>query len=141
MLSRRGFSACAICAAVGGFIASKAEAQTSGGVPPAQTSGVTRTIVNKTELPDGKLAVIQVSAEIAAGAVVAKHTHPGVEAAYILDGEGDLQVEGQPDRKLKASDSFLIPVGAVHGLRNGPKAMKLAITYTVEKDKPLASPA
>ena len=69
-----------------------------------------------------------------------KHTHPGVESAYILDGEADLIVEGQPDRKLQASDTFQIPAGTVHSLRNGPKATKLAITYTVEKDKPLASP-
>ena len=55
LLSRRRFSACAIYAAVGGFVATKADAQTSGGqsAPPAQTSGVTRTILSKTDLPDG----------------------------------------------------------------------------------------
>ncbi len=142
LLSRRRFSACAICAAVGGFAATRADAQTPGGSPtPAQTSGVTRTVLSKTDLPDGKYAVIIVSAEIAAGALVAKHTHPGVESAYVLEGESDLIVEGQPDRKLKAADAFQIPAGVVHSVRNGPKATKLAITYTVEKDKPLASPA
>jgi quercetin dioxygenase-like cupin family protein len=64
-----------------------------------------------------------------------------IEGRYVIEGEGELIVEGQPSRAFKGSDSFQIPVGAVHSVKNGGKATKLAITYTVEKDKPLASPA
>jgi quercetin dioxygenase-like cupin family protein len=137
MLSRRRFGACAICAAVAGLVASRADAQS----PAPATGGVTRKILSQTDLPDNKYVAIQVTAEIAGGATVARHTHPGVESAYVLEGEGELFVQGQPDRKVKASEGFQIPPAVPHGLRNGDKPMKLAITYVVEKDKPLASPA
>ena len=137
MLSRRGFVSCALCAIGTGFFASDAAAQTA----PAATSGVTRKVLSTTELPDGKFVAIQVSAEIAPGATVARHTHPGIESAFVLDGEGELLVDGRPAQALRASDSFQIPVATPHSLRNADKPMRLAITYTVEKDKPLASPA
>ncbi len=53
MLSRRAFGACAVCSAVG-LVASGAEAQQ----PNAQTAGLTRTVVNQTELPGGTQVVI-----------------------------------------------------------------------------------
>lgn len=141
LLSRRrfSFSACAICA-VGGLASSEAGAQTAGGAPAA-TPGVTRTIVSQTDLPDGKFVAIAVTAEIAAGATVARHTHPGIESAYIVDGEVDLSVQGQADKKLKTGDAFQIPPETPHGVKNGAKTTKLVITYVVEKGKPLASPA
>jgi quercetin dioxygenase-like cupin family protein len=78
--------------------------------------------------------------EIAPGALIAKHTHPDIESAILVEGEIDVLVEGQPDRRVKASEGFQIPYGAVHAARNGPRVAKLAITYIVEKGKPLASP-
>ena len=138
MITRRLFSACGICAAMSGLAVSAASAQT----PPAgATSGVTRTIINKTDLPGDRYVCVQVSAEIAPGATVADHTHPGIESAFILEGQGELTMRDQPARAIRSGDSFQIPAGTVHGVRNGDKAMKLAITYTVERDKPLASPA
>ncbi len=134
MLSRRTFSACAICA-VAGFAASAvgAEAQAPGGFK--------RTILQKTELND-KYVTVLVSVEIDAGATIARHTHPGVESAYVLEGgEVELFVKGQPARTLKAGDIFQIPPEVPHSARNGDKPTKLVVTYVVEKDKPLASPA
>jgi len=136
MLSRRAFAACAICT-VTGFVASEVEAEAQGAVP----GGVKRTILQKTELPDSKYVSLLVMAEIAPGVTVARHTHPGVESAYVLEGEGELLVHGQPTRQVKAADGFQIPPETPHAARTGEKPMKLAITYVVEKDKPLASPA
>ena len=112
------------------------EAQQAG-----QTSGVTRTILSTQELPGTGYVVIHVAAEIAAGAIVARHTHPGIESATILDGEGELMVEGQPARMLKSSDGFQVPPVTPHGLRNGARPMRISSVYTVEKGEPLASPA
>lgn len=137
MISRRLFSTCAICTAIGGLAATSAQAQTA----PAPTPGVTRTIIGKTDLPGDKYECVQVTAEIPAGGMVANHTHPGVESAYVLEGQGELTMVGMPGRVLKPSDWFSVPAGTVHGVRNIEKTMKLAITYTVEKGKPLASPA
>jgi quercetin dioxygenase-like cupin family protein len=136
MLSRRSFGVCAICA-VAGFAASEVEAQAQG----TQTGGVKRTILQKTELPDNKYVTILAVAEIPPGTIVARHTHPGVESSYVLEGEGELLVQGQPARQVKATDGFQIPPEIPHSARTGEKPMKIAVTYVVEKDKPLSSPA
>ncbi len=138
MLSRRGFVNCALCAVATGFSAVAVEPQAQ---PAGQTSGVTRKILSTEELPDGRYVVVQVAAEIAPGATVARHTHPGIESSVILEGEAELLVDGQPNRTLRAGDSFQIPAVAPHSLRNGSGATRVAGTYTVEKGKPLASPA
>jgi quercetin dioxygenase-like cupin family protein len=136
MLARRRFGACAICAAIG-LIASDADAETQG----TQTSGTTRTILHRTEFPGDRYATILASAEIAPGATVARHTHPGLESAYVLEGGGVFSMQGQPDRAFKAADNWQVQPEVPHSLRNGDRTTKLAITYVVEKDKPLASPA
>ncbi|MGU3667568.1 cupin domain-containing protein [Methylobacterium sp. A49B] len=138
MLTRRGFVDCALCAVLTGFTATAVEAQPQ---PSAQTSGVTRTILSTEELPGGQYVVVQVAAEIAPGATVARHTHPGIESSVILAGEAELFVDGQPNRTLRAGDSFQVPAVTPHSLRNGSGATRVAGTYTVEKGKPLASPA
>src|ERR1700743_3692520 len=45
------------------------------------------------------------------GGTVLPHTHPGIEMSYLLEGQGVLKVQGQPDRTLAAGDSFRIPSG------------------------------
>lgn len=135
MLSRRKFGACAICA-VAGFAATaigEAEAQAPGGLK--------RTILRKIEFPDDKYATVLVAVDIEPGFVVARHTHPGVESAYCLDGEFELSVKGEAPRRIKTGEGFQIPPEVPHSAKNGDKPTKLAITYVVEKDKPLVSPA
>jgi len=135
MLSRRNFGACALCA-IAGFAATGVITEAV-----AQAAGLKRTILQKTELPDTKYVTVLVSVEIEPGTVVARHTHPGVESAYVLEGEAELSVKGQPPRKIKAGDGFQIPPETPHGARNGDKPSRLLVTYVVDKDKPLASPA
>lgn len=144
MLSRRGFVNCALCAiAAAGYAATAVEAvaQQAGAQPSGATAGVTRKVLSTEELPGGQYVVVQVAAEIAPGAVVARHTHPGIESAVILEGEGELMIDGHPNRMLKAGDSFQVPAVTPHGLKNGTGTMRIAGTYSVEKGKPLASPA
>jgi quercetin dioxygenase-like cupin family protein len=141
MLTRRGFAgfaSCAICA-VTEFIATDALAQ---GAPPAATSGVTRKILSQMDGPVPGYVTISVEAEIDAGATVARHTHPGIESGYILEGGLDLPIDGQSTRTLKPGDVFQVPAGTPHaGGKPGDKKTRIAITYVVEKGKPLASPA
>ena len=85
---------------------------------------------------------INVEAEIEPGVTIARHTHPGIESGYVLEGGLDLPVEGQPIRTLKVGDGFQVPPETPHaGAKNGDKKTRIAITYVVEKGKPLASPA
>ena len=141
MLTRRGFAgfaSCAICA-VTEFIATDASAQ---GAPPAATPGVTRKILSQFDGPVPGYVTMSVEAEIEAGATVARHTHPGIESGYVIEGGLELPIDGQPTRALKPGDAFLVPAGTPHaGGKSGDKKTRIALTYVVEKDKPLASPA
>ena len=51
------------------------------------------------------------SPKFPAGGAAGRHTHPGVETGYVLEGELDLLIDGQPPKKLKAGDSYQIPAG------------------------------
>ena len=79
--------------------------------------------------------------EVQPGALIPRHTHPGIEMGYMMEGEAELEMEGRPGRRVRAGESYLIPAGVPHALRNGPAASRVAVTYVVERDKPLASPA
>ncbi len=131
MLGKRGFLGCALCAAAG-LVAGKAEAQPAGGPK--------RTELRRLDYPNGH-EVIQMLLEAPADLRIPRHTHPGIESAYLLEGEILLEVQGQPDRDLKPGDSFQVPAGVPHGGKVGARPCKLHITYIVEKGKPLASPA
>jgi mannose-6-phosphate isomerase-like protein (cupin superfamily) len=72
---------------------------------------------------------------------IGRHTHPGPESGYVLEGEMVLMIEGQPDKLIKAGESYQVPPGAIHDGRAGPKGAKVVATYVVEKGKPHASPA
>ena len=141
MLTRRGFAgfaSCAICAATG-FIATVASGQ---GTPPATTPGLTRKVLSQMDGPMPGYVTIIAEVEIEPAAFIARHTHPGIESGYLLEGGIDLAVQGQPTRTLKPGDGFQVPAETPHaGGKNGDKKTKLAVTYVVEKGKPLASPA
>ena len=108
----------------------------------AQNSGVTRTPVYKGEVSvPGREAVVA-RVEIAPGSEAGRHTHPGDEISYILEGEVDVTIDGQATQHFKAGDGFSIPGGKVHNARNNGKVpVKLAGIYVVEKGQPLATPA
>jgi quercetin dioxygenase-like cupin family protein len=82
--------------------------------------------------------VVQVRVDLGPGAPFVKHTHPGEEIIYVLEGSLEYQVEGQPPRTVTAGDVLFVPAGAVHAVRNvgSGNAAELA-TYVVEKGKPI----
>lgn len=138
MLTRRGFAACAICA-VTGFLATDASAQ---GAPPAGTPGVKRKILSQMDGPTPGYVTILVEAEIDPGVAVARHTHPGIESSYVLEGSLELPIAGQPTRSYGVGESYQVPAGTPHaGGKSSDKKIRITSTYVVEKGKPLASPA
>ncbi len=143
MLSRRDFATVASCAlcSLSGFIATEASAQTP---PPATngTPGVTRKILSQTDGPTPGYVTLLVDIEIEPGVTIGRHTHPGIESAYMLDGGFDLPIEGQPTKTFKPGDAVVVPANTPHaGTKNGDKKSHIISTYIVEKGKPLASPA
>jgi|SRR5215831_2335355 len=82
--------------------------------------------------------VIQVRVELDPGVVSPRHTHPGEEIIYVLEGSLEYDVEGKPPVTLKAGDVLFIPAGTIHAAKaiGSGKGVELA-TYVVEKGKPL----
>ena len=104
-----------------------------------QTQPVTRTILQTQDLSaQGRVAVVA-RVDFQPGAEVGRHTHPGEELGYVLEGTLVLEVEGRPAVTLKAGDTFFVEAGRVHGGRNGDTPGRALATYIVEKGKPLAT--
>jgi len=72
------------------------------------------------------------------GYVSPRHTHPGEEIIYVLEGTLEYQIEGQPARTVKPGDVLFVPAGAIHSVKNvgSGNGAELA-TYVVERGKPL----
>jgi len=112
------------------------------GVLFSQNPGLQRTVVHRSDVSVSGREAVVARVELAPAAKAGRHTHPGDEISYILEGEGEILIEGQSPRKVKAGDGFVIPTGAKHDAHNtGAQPLKLVGVYVVEKGKPLATPA
>jgi quercetin dioxygenase-like cupin family protein len=110
------------------------------GVAIAQQSGIKRTPLQKFDFPAGYTTVTAI-AEVPAGGAAGRHTHPGMETGYVLEGELDLIIDGKPPVKIKAGESYQIPEGTVHDAKAGDKPFKVLGVYIVKAGEPLAKPA
>ena len=107
----------------------------------AQQSGIKRTPLQTVDFPPG-YNVVSAIAEIAPGNCAGRHTHPGVESSYVIEGALVVKVAGKPDQTFTAGDSFQIPPNTPHDACTVPgQVFKVLANYIVEKGKPLASPA
>jgi quercetin dioxygenase-like cupin family protein len=107
----------------------------------AQTPGVERKTLQDQPFPGPNLHTVTVHVVVAPGAEVKPHTHPGLEMAYVVAGEGRLLLGGKP-RTVHGGESFAVPPRTVHSVKNdGRRPLELVSTYVVEKDQPLSSPA
>jgi len=112
------------------------------GVLAAQQPGFTRKMLQDQNLSVNDRHAVQVVADFQPGGVAGKHTHPGEELGYVLEGTLELQIAGEAPRTLKAGEAFFVPAGVVHDGKNvGNGNAKVLATYIVEKGKPVASPA
>ncbi len=103
-----------------------------------QQSPVRRTDLQRHDLSAPGREAIQVRVDIDPGVTAPRHSHPGEEIIYLLEGLMEYQIDGQPPVTLKAGEVYFIPSGAIHSAKNvgTTNAAELA-TYVVEKGKPL----
>jgi quercetin dioxygenase-like cupin family protein len=101
-----------------------------------------QTKVKRTELQRHDLSVpgrecVQARIDFEPGAAFGKHSHPGEEIIYVLEGSFEYEVEGKPVT-LKAGNVLFIPAGTIHSAKNvgTTNAAELA-TSVVEKGKQL----
>jgi quercetin dioxygenase-like cupin family protein len=107
-------------------------------VTQAQQPGIKRTDALRHDLGVPGREVIQVRVDFDPGVAFGRHSHPGAEVAYVLEGTLEYQLEGEPPLTLKAGEALFIPAGTIHAAKNvgSGNAAELA-TYIVEKGKPL----
>jgi quercetin dioxygenase-like cupin family protein len=104
---------------------------------------VKRTVLFKGDLEgaDGKEIVVFV-AELAPGAMGAKHYHPGPEFFYVLEGTLAHEPQGGAAHMMKAGDFGSNPNKSVHTIRNpSPTEWAKAIDFLLaDKGQPLVIP-
>lgn len=106
-----------------------------------QMQGIQRTDLIKNEISVPGHEAVQVRVDIDPGTTSIKHSHPGEEIAYVLEGSLEYQLEGRAPVTLQAGQALFIPAGVAHVAKNvgTAKASELA-TYIVTKDAPLVVP-
>lgn len=112
--------------------------------PPAaagQTQSIKRIPLQRFDVPGTPYETVIGIAEIAPNVGIGRHTHPGPESGYLIEGGFELLIEGEQPRLLKPGDSYVVPPNTVHDAKTGAAGAKVLATYVVEKGKPLASPA
>jgi len=78
-------------------------------VARAQQSGIKRTDLQRHDLGVPGREAVQVRVDIEPGVAFGKHTHPGEEIIYVLEGSLEYEVEGKAPVTLKAGDVLFIP--------------------------------
>src|SRR5215207_5692961 len=100
--------------------------------------GIRRTDLQRHDLNVPGREVIQVRVDIDPGVVAPKHSHPGEEIVYAIEGVLEYQLEGRPPVSLRAGEVLFIPAEIIHAVKNvgSGNAAELA-TYIAEKGSPL----
>ena len=104
----------------------------------AQLVGARRIDLQRHDLSVAGREVIQTIVELEPGTTAPRHSHPGEEIIYVLEGTWEYTLDGQPPVIVNAGEVLFIPAGTIHSARivGTGRGRELA-TYIVEKDKPL----
>jgi quercetin dioxygenase-like cupin family protein len=77
---------------------------------------------------------ILIQRDLPAGAESGKHTQAGNEIVYIEQGSVVLQVQGKPDKTVKAGEAFTTSAGQVHNVKNASSSQPAkALAFYVAK--------
>jgi quercetin dioxygenase-like cupin family protein len=83
-----------------------------------QASGIKRTDLQQENLSVPGREVVQNRGDISPQASAIKHTHPGEEIIYVLEGSLEYQVEGKPPTTVNANEVCFLPAKAIHAVKN-----------------------
>ncbi|HEY5883362.1 MAG TPA: cupin domain-containing protein [Pyrinomonadaceae bacterium] len=107
-------------------------------VARAQQVGARRIDLQRHDLSAPGREVIQVIVELEPGTTAPRHSHPGEEIIYVLEGTWEYTLEGKAPMIIQAGEVLFIPAGTIHSARNvGTSRGRELATYIVEKGKPL----
>jgi len=100
-----------------------------------------RTVLQTIDFPAG-YEILMVIAELEPGQCTGRHSHPGAESAYVMEGDAVAKFDAKPDLILKAGQPLQFAPEEVHTVCNvGGTRFKALAHYIVEKGKPLVTRA
>jgi len=108
-------------------------------LPASAQQGIIRTPLATYDFPSGYVTVLGRS-EIAANTCFERHTHPGLENFYVLEGEYDLTIGDRPAQRMRAGESGQIPAGVPHSACTHTRMLVLTV-LVLKKSEPLFTPA
>jgi quercetin dioxygenase-like cupin family protein len=108
----------------------------------AQQPGFKRNMLQQVDISVPGREVVTAVGEFQPGASSGRHSHPGEEVGYVLEGTVVVEQDGKPPVTLGPGKAFLIPSGTIHNATNtGSGVARVVASYIVEKGTPLATPA
>jgi quercetin dioxygenase-like cupin family protein len=109
----------------------------------AASQGLTVKVLQKAAVSgDDTKEAVMASGEFAIGGTTGRHTHPGDEYTFVVEGTLELQGDGIETRRVNAGDTYFNPKGVIHSATNvGDKPAKVLVTFIVEKGKKITEPA
>ena len=87
-------------------------------VAQAQPVGARRIDLQRHDLSVPGREVVQVIVELEPGTTAPRHSHPGEEIIYVLEGTWEYTLDGKPPVVLKTGDVLFIPAGVTHSARS-----------------------
>src|ERR671910_237957 len=84
----------------------------------AQQPGIKRTDLQRHDLGVPGREVVQVRVDFAPGVAFPKHSHPGEEIVYVIEGVLEYQLEGKPPITVKTGEVLFIPYRTPHAVKN-----------------------
>ena len=105
----------------------------------AQQTGIKRTVIRTFDYPPGYTTITGI-VELAPNTCSGRHTHPGIDSGYVMEGDFVLKIDGKPEQTFKVGDSYQTLPQEPHDACS-VSGNKLLDTWVIEKGKPLASPA
>ena len=108
----------------------------------AQTGQPNRTVLKTADLTGTDKEIIIAVLEVPPGAFIARHTHPGEEAVYVLEG-ATLQTPDGKEIVRPAGQAGVNVRDVPHAGYKviGDKVLKLLTVHIVDKGKPMTVPA
>ena len=107
---------------------------------PPRPTGTTRTDLQRHDFSISGREMLQARVDFAPGSSFPRHTHPGEEIIYVIEGTLEYELPDKGWVTLKKGDILFVPTGGVHAARNrgSARAAELA-TYILEKGKPITT--
>lgn len=101
---------------------------------------ITRKILERFDVPDSSYETVIMLVDVPPQVNTGLHTHPGFDAAFLVEGEITVMERGRPHKTIHPGESWHVRPGIVHEAKAGAQTARVLATYVVEKGKPLATP-